>query len=335
MRRLIPFLAIGLMAYSPIAVIADPTGGGIADLGSYAARVEVHSFESLTLTDRQFLTGTSEGAKPIIVTGVLRIARAGTERLPTVILMHGSGGLGGHIEFWQRALGARGISTFALDGFTGRGLTSVNTDQSLLARTNLILDIYRALGVLAKHPRVDPARFAVMGFSRGGQAALYASLKRFDAAWNRSGITPAIFLPVNPDCSIRFQDDTALIASPIRMFGGSGDDYNLAATCAAYTERLKAAGADVSLTVFPGARHVFDNPVGPSQPVVAKGAQKVRACSLHEAADGAIIEGPEDMPFTYANPCVQRDPHIGSDEAARASTLKGISEALAVAFTAR
>jgi dienelactone hydrolase len=78
----------------------------------------------------------------------------------------------------QRALGARGISTFALDGFTGRGPTSVNTDQSLLSRTNLILDIYRALGVLAKHPRVNPERVAVMGFSRGGQAALYASLKR-------------------------------------------------------------------------------------------------------------------------------------------------------------
>ena len=191
MRRPILFLAVGLMAFGLTAAAAQPAGDGVADLGSYAARVEIHPFESLTLSDRQFLTGTSDGAKPVTATGVLRIAKAGTERLPTVILIHGSGGLSGNIEFWQRALAARGISTFALDGFTGRGLTSVNTDQSLLARTNLILDIYRALGVLAKHPRVDPERVAVMGFSRGGQAALYASLKRFDAAWNRSGITCA------------------------------------------------------------------------------------------------------------------------------------------------
>ena len=119
------------------------------------------------------------------------------------------------------------------------------------------------------------------------------------------------------------------------MFGGSGDDYNPAATCAAYTERLKAAGADVSLTVFPGAQHVFDNPAGPPQPTVAKGAQTVRACSLHEAADGVIVEGPKDTPFTYADPCVQRDPHIGSDEAARVATLKGVTDALGAAFGRR
>jgi dienelactone hydrolase len=339
MRRSILFLTAALLACGRTGAAPGTAQAaaqdGVADLGSYAARVELHPFESLTLTDRQFLTGAAEGAKPVTVAGILRIAKAGTERLPTVILMHGSGGLGGTLEFWQRALAARGISTFALDGFTGRGLTSVNTDQSLLARTNLILDIYRALGVLAKHPRVDPARVAVMGFSRGGQAALYASLKRFDAAWNRSGITPALYLPVYPDCSVRFQDDTALVDRPVRMFGGGGDDYNPAATCAAYAERLKAAGADVSLTVYPGAQHVFDNPAGPARPTVAKGAQTVRACAIREAADGALVEGPDATPFTYADPCVQRDPHIGSDDTARAATLSSVSDALDAAFRAR
>ncbi|MCJ2058205.1 dienelactone hydrolase family protein [Methylobacterium sp. J-048] len=332
MRRRVLCLAAGILASGLTAAAAEPATDGIADLGSYAARVEIHPFESLTLTDRQFLTGTSEGAQPVTVTGILRIAKVGTERLPTVILMHGSGGLGGNIEFWQRALAARGLSTFALDGFTGRGLTSVNTDQSLLARTNLILDIYRALGVLAKHPRVDPARVAVMGFSRGGQAALYAGLSRFDAAWNRSGITPALYLPVYPDCAIRFRDDTAVVARPIRMFGGGGDDYNPAASCAAYTERLKAAGADVSLTVYPGAQHVFDNPAGPPQPTVAKGAQTVRACAIREEANGVLVAGPNDTPFTYADPCVQRDPHIGSDEAARVAALKSVLDVLNTAF---
>lgn len=332
MRRSILFLAACLLVGITPAASAGPAADGVADLGSYAARVEVHQFESLTLTERQFLTGTSEGAKPVTVAGILRIAKAGTERLPTVILMHGSGGLGGNIEFWQRALAARGISTFAIDGFTGRGLTSVNTDQSLLARTNLILDIYRALGVLAKHPRVDPARIAVMGFSRGGQAALYASLKRFDAAWNRSGVIPALYLPVYPDCSIRFRDDTAVADRPIRIFGGGGDDYNPAAICAAYAERLRAAGSDVDLTVFPGAQHVFDNPAGPTQPVVAKGAQTIRACAISEAADGALVAGPDATPFTYADPCVQRDPHIGSDAAARAAALSRVSDALEAAF---
>ena len=82
-----------------------------------------------------------------------------------------------------------------VDGFTGRGLTQVSTDQALLGRLNFILDIYRGLDALAKHPRVDPQRVALMGFSRGGQAALYASLKRFHKTWNKSGIEFAAYLP--------------------------------------------------------------------------------------------------------------------------------------------
>ena len=83
MQRPILFLAAGLLAFGLTPAIAEPAGDGAADLGSYAARVEIHPFESLTLTDKQFLTGTADGSKPVTVTGVLRIAKAGTERLPT------------------------------------------------------------------------------------------------------------------------------------------------------------------------------------------------------------------------------------------------------------
>ncbi len=131
--------------------------------------------------------------------------------------------------------------------------------------------------------------------------------------------TPALCHPVYPGNSIRFRDDAAVVERPIRIFGGSDDDYNPAATCAAYAERLKAA--DVDLTVHPGAQHVFGNPAGPSQPMVAKCAQTGCACAICEAADGALVESASATPFTYAEPCVQRDPHIGSDAAARAATL--------------
>jgi dienelactone hydrolase len=102
------------------------------------------------------------------------------------MLQHGSGGFAPNIEYWSRELNAAGISTFAIDGFTGRGLAEVNSNQALLGRLNFILDIYRALDILAAHPRVDPERIALMGFSRGGQATLYASLKRFQRMRNKS-----------------------------------------------------------------------------------------------------------------------------------------------------
>src|SRR5258706_41405 len=95
-----------------------------------AARVELHPIPSLTLSDEQFLKGDAAG-KPVTVTGELRLAQ-GAARTPVVILIHGSGGMGANIEAWTRELNEMGISTFALDGFTGRGFTSVNTDQALL-----------------------------------------------------------------------------------------------------------------------------------------------------------------------------------------------------------
>jgi len=134
--------------------------------------------------------------------------------------------MGPNVESWARDLNAAGISTFALDGFTGRGLTSVNMDQAALGRLAFTLDAYRSLEMLAKHPRVDPARIAVMGFSRGGQGALFASLKRFHAAWNRSGAEFAAYIPFYPDCMTTYISDSEIAEKPIRIFHGAPDDYN-------------------------------------------------------------------------------------------------------------
>jgi dienelactone hydrolase len=137
----------------------------------------LYQIQTLTISDQQFLSGDSNG-KPVTITGEFRVAQ-GTGRLPVVVLQHGSGGVGANIDVWSRELNQLGISTFVIDSFTGRGLTDVNSNHALLGRLNFILDIYRALEILAKHPRVNPERIALIGFSRGGQAALYASLARF------------------------------------------------------------------------------------------------------------------------------------------------------------
>ena len=135
-----------------------------------ASRVEIYAISSLTISDRQFLTGDTNG-KQVTVAGEFRIAQ-GSGKLPVVVMMHGSSGVGPSIEPWAHQFNAMGISTFVIDGFSGRGLTAVGPNQALLGRLNLIIDVYRSLETLAKHPRVDPNRIVLMGFSRGGQAAL-------------------------------------------------------------------------------------------------------------------------------------------------------------------
>jgi hypothetical protein len=72
-------------------------------------------------------------------------------------MMHGSGAVNSTSEAWVHQFNAMGVSTFVIDGFTGRGLTVTGPNQALLGRLNFIVDIYHALDILAKHPRVDPS----------------------------------------------------------------------------------------------------------------------------------------------------------------------------------
>ena len=88
-----------------------------------AARTEIYAIPSLTISDQQFLTGDANG-KQVTVAGEFRIAQ-GSGKLPVVVLMHGSSGVGAGMDPWVRHFNAMGISTFVIDGFSGRGLTAV------------------------------------------------------------------------------------------------------------------------------------------------------------------------------------------------------------------
>jgi dienelactone hydrolase len=308
---------------SAVAADADATR-------DIAARTELQAIATLTLSDQHFLKGEADG-KPTTLTGEFRIAQ-GSGRLPVVVLMHGSGGMGPNIEMWSKEFNAMGVSAFAIDGFTGRGLTTVNTNQAQLGRLNFILDIYRALDVLAQHPRVDPARIALMGFSRGGQAALYASLKRFNRMWNKSGVEFAAYIPFYPDCMTTFIDDTDVADRPIRIFGGTVDDYNPIARCKEFMARLRAAGHDVEITEYPNASHAFDTPFGGGSPIVAKGGQTVRHCTIREEPQGLLIDAATKEPFTYKDPCVEFDPHVGPDPEAREAAKQSVKNFLRATF---
>jgi hypothetical protein len=102
--------------------------------------------------------------------------------------------------------------------------------------------------------------YAIMGFSRGGHAAFFASVTRFHKMWNKSGIAFAVYIPVYPDCATACISDTEVADSPIRIFGGTPDDYDPIAPRKAYVKRLKAAGRDVEVTECPHASHSFDDP---------------------------------------------------------------------------
>src|ERR1700733_7238037 len=296
-----------------------------------AARVEIYPIPSLTISDQQFLTGDSSG-KPVSVAGEFRIAQ-GSGRLPVVVLMHGSSGIGANIEPWVHQFNAMGISTFVIDGFSGRGLTAVGSNQALLGRLNFILDIYRSLDILAHHPRVDPDRIVLMGFSRGGQAALYASLDPFNKRWNKSGVQFAGYIPFYPDCSTRYLTDTEVAARPIRIFHGTPDDYNPVASCKAYVARLQQAKRDVVLTEYPDSAHGFDaGLLGLATVAVSANAQTARNCHIREGEGGVLMNADTQAPFGYKDTCIELNPHVGGNPETAQQARKAVDEFLRALF---
>jgi dienelactone hydrolase len=296
-----------------------------------AARVELYAIPSLTISDQQFLTGDANGT-PVTVAGELRIAQ-GAGRLPVVVLMHGSSGVGATTEAWVHQFNAMGISTFVIDGFTGRGLTATGPNQALLGRLNLILDIYRSLDILAHHPRVDPDRIVLMGFSRGGQAALYASLDRFNKLWNKSGAQFAAYVPFYPDCSTSYATDTEVANRPIRIFHGTPDDYNPVASCRTFVTRLKEAKRDVVLTEYPDSQHAFDaGLLGANTITVSANAQTVRNCHIKEGEAGVLMNADTQTPFSYKDACVEFNPHVGGNPLTAEAARKAVSDFLQALF---
>ena len=290
------------------------------------ARIEIHSLKTMTLTDEQFLTGVKDG-KPDVIAGELRIPRFGKDRLPAIILVHGSGGIMDNVDGWKQELNKIGVATFILDGFAGRGIVDTVTDQRQLGMLTMINDAYRVLELLAKHPRIDPSRIGIMGFSRGGLVALYARLKRFKRMHAPSDIEFAAYLGFYTPCYITFIDDGEVSDQPIRLFHGLADDYVPIGPCQEYVKRLQKTGKDVQLIEYPDAYHNFDLTVIKA-PIRMPEAQTARNCRMEESPVGRIINSQTKQ----TDPCVERGATIAYNAQAHSESLKAVKEFLTMTF---
>jgi dienelactone hydrolase len=297
--------------------------------GAQVARIEIRPVKTMTLTDEQFLTGVKDG-KPDVIGGELRIPRPGTDRLPAMVLVHGSGGIGGNVDNWSQELNKIGIATFILDGFTGRGIVDVGTDQRQLGMLTMINDAYRVLELLAKHPRIDPSRIGIMGFSRGGMVALYASVKRFQRMHGPGDIEFAAYVGFYTPCYITFIDDGELSDRPIRLFHGSADDYVPVGPCQEYVKRLQKAGKNVQLVEYSDAYHVFDYPAFKT-PLRVPEAQTVRNCRLEENPAGQIINSRTKKPVSV-DPCTERGATVAYNAQAHSEAVKDVKQFLTMTF---
>ena len=167
---------IAALAFAALAIaMSGATQAQQPPIGQPVARFEYRAFPSVTLTDQEFLIGKKDGV-PVTLAAELRFPTGvpANQKLPPIVLLHASGGLGGNdaaIDSWKGDLNRLGIVTVTIDSFTNRGIANTIFDQTQLGRLSMIIDAWQALEFLSKDPRIDVDRVAVMGFSRWAPAA--------------------------------------------------------------------------------------------------------------------------------------------------------------------
>lgn len=293
------------------------------------SRIELYAIDSLTLSDTQFLNGARDG-KPAHLAGELRLP-VGTGPFPAVVLLHSSFGVSAGVDRWARELNAIGIAAFLLDSFSGRGIFHTINDQSQLGGLNMIYDAYRALELLAARQQIDARRIALMGFSKGGFAALYAAMRRFQRAYAPENAEFAAYVALYARADVRFRQDEDVSDRPIRLHHGEADDWIPLAPTRAYVQRLQQAGKDVRLATYPEARHSFDNV---HYPAVLRfpDAEISAACRREESASGEIINMDTGQLASAKDSCVTRGATVGYNLPAHEAALKSVQEFFKEAF---
>jgi len=291
-------------------------------------RIELHPMKTVTLTTAQFLTAEKRGS-PATIAGELRLPLGVKGSVPAVVLVHGSIGITTQIDPWARELNEIGIAVFIIDSFTGRGIGEGYVPETRVSHLTMILDAYRALELLAHHPSIDPSRIALMGFSRGGRVALYASLKRFQRMHGPEGFEFAAYLPFYPACWTTYIDDELVSDRPIRIFQGMADNWTPIEPCRKYVTRLRKQGKDVQLTGYPGAHHVFDASMPLRQYPKATG---FGTCECEERPGGLIVNRATGQPWKPSDPCATKGTTVGGNPQARAEAIKAVKEFLTTTF---
>lgn len=317
MRRALA-LAAALLAWS------STTFGGHGDVPPLVT--QPMTFASATVTDGQLLTGAA--GTPVSIGGQLRLPVT-PARIPAVILVHGETGVAANVRHWADVLSSIGLAVFLLDSFSGRGIAETSTDVGRLSDASMLVDAYRALGVVAAHGKIDGRRIAILGFSKGGWAALHTSARRFRKAHGPKGLEFAAHLALYPPCAVTYREDEEVSARPIRVFHGSADDWMPIEPCRHYVARLRRAGADAALVELPGARHFFD--VADLPAMLRLPAVQRRTCALEERAPGFLVNRATGRPPAREE-CVQLGATVGHDARAYEDTLRRVKETLVSAL---
>jgi dipeptidyl aminopeptidase/acylaminoacyl peptidase len=197
-----------------LAIAAIVAAQGVQGADPKRPRVEAIEFQSSNYADFRQIFAREPPTGAATVTGSLTFPEEARERYPAVLIVHTIGGYQESNEGWHAAAFRRaGFATLTYDSFAARGLS---TAAVIAARpgppfASAVADAFAALRALADHPRIEPGRIGILGFSFGGEIAHLTAFEALRRAL-RTSASP-LMSRTTPPVSTAWRRGTTLTAA--------------------------------------------------------------------------------------------------------------------------
>jgi len=260
-------------------------------------------------------------AGPVSVKAELFLPPGDAAGLPAMVIHHGSGGVTDAREYaYAREFIKMGVAAIVPDSFTPRGVKSTVTDQSTVSTNDMIADAFGALKLAAAHPRLDPKRIGITGFSKGGSVAMRTGLELMVKRYVPNGPRFALHVPFYPGCDSIYHDMRTTGAPMLVLIGGA-DTYVGTERCVFAVERMRAAGSQVDMIIYPNAQHGWD---GIGKAWTYSNGENYSKCIYIEQADHSWVEQTSGLTTTGRDGKVNRE---AAQKALAACRTLGVSGA--------
>ena len=180
------------------------------------------------------------------------------DRVPAMVVLHGSGGEWGGRGIRHAALLApQGVAVLVVDSFEARGLGRTVGYIQRLRRANVpdqVADAFAALDALGRHPNIDADRIGVMGYSMGGMSTILTAYQDVAAAAGRTPNRFALHVALYAPCIISLADP-GTTGAPIVALWGDQDESTERGACDALVAELEGGGSPVAAHWLDGAAH--------------------------------------------------------------------------------
>lgn len=204
-----------------------------------------------------------EEEAPTSIVATLYLPEGASEScpVPAMVILHGSGGVQSSRESaYGEFLADNGIAGIVLNSFESRGITGATSygDKILcVTEADMVADAYAALQWLQRHPKIDPTRIGLMGFSYGGMATRYARDIRTMNSLAPDAHPFAVHIDYYGPCFIDLCTSETT-GAPYYSFRGALDESVDLRSAADVEERLRAAGSRVGTHIYPHAAHAWE-----------------------------------------------------------------------------